>query len=144
MRSRSRDKSGELRAIVQWFVAAALMIVVVLTDALRMADELRPHVGDIIAFVPGRPAASAMQSPIAVVPIGTPPESPCVLEPRVMRALGGSLVIEAARPGDGPGYRVHWAGVRTSDSRSDCGATADLLLTPEEIAALSVAAGGQH
>ena len=59
-----------------------------------------------------------------------------------MHANGGSVVIEAREPRASFGYRVHWAGARSSDDGTDCGASADLLMNQEDIEVLAMAAGG--
>ena len=59
-----------------------------------------------------------------------------------MHANGGSVVIEAREPRASFGYRVHWAGVRSSNDGADCGASADLLMNMEDIEVLAMAAGG--
>lgn len=59
-----------------------------------------------------------------------------------MWASGGSLLIDAVRREPRLGYRVHWAGARTTDDAADCGTSAELLLGPTDIAALTFAAGG--
>jgi hypothetical protein len=55
---------------------------------------------------------------------------------------GGSLVVEARRMSSPPLYRVHWAGLRTSDGSGDCGSAADLVLSRSDLQKLANAAGG--
>jgi hypothetical protein len=59
-----------------------------------------------------------------------------------MHAGGGSVVIEARLPQTGSGYRVHWAGARSSEDPGNCGASADLMLSQADIEVLALAAGG--
>ena len=41
-----------------------------------------------------------------------------------------------------PGFRLHWAGARTSDPDGDCGSNADLFVDRSDLANLATAAGG--
>ena len=66
----------------------------------------------------------------------------CVLDVRTIHANGGSVIIEAREPRADFGYRVHWAGARSSDDGANCGSTADLLMNLEDIEVLAMAAGG--
>ena len=54
----------------------------------------------------------------------------CVMDVRTMHANGGSVIIEAREPRASFGYRVHWAGPRSSDDGTNCGSSADLLHEP--------------
>jgi hypothetical protein len=58
-----------------------------------------------------------------------------------MAADGGSLVVEE-RSNDHRMYRVHWAGQRTTDGPSDCGSSADLMLSRPNLQLLINAIGG--
>ena len=61
---------------------------------------------------------------------------------RTIHANGGSVIVESRVPGPGRGYRLHWAGARSSNNAaSDCGVSADLLLT---LATLDPAIGADH
>jgi hypothetical protein len=57
-----------------------------------------------------------------------------------MRMSGGSLIIEAVGADSRFAYRVHWAGGPTSDARTSCGTSAEVMLSPEEIGVLKMAA----
>ena len=59
-----------------------------------------------------------------------------------MHANGGSVIIEAREPRADFGYRVHWAGPRSSNDGTNCGSSADLLMNLEDIEVLAMAAGG--
>ena len=65
----------------------------------------------------------------------------CKLQPVVMASAGGSLVVER-RTNNSRTYLVHWAGQQTSDPASDCGTTADLLVSRTDLQLLSNAVGG--
>ena len=146
------DKSNDrYRALASLSVLAmiAAMLTVVIS---RLADHLRPRVGDIIAFdsrkvispdiviLPDASDSPGTESAIEVTPAGIPSTGTCLLNPRTMRRSGGSLIIEVATTGSKFPYRVHWAGGPTSDARTSCGISADLLLSPSEIGALKMAA----
>ena len=65
-----------------------------------------------------------------------------MLDVRTMHAGGGSVVMRSREPRAGFGYRVHWAGTHSSNDGADCGASADLLVSREDIELLAMAAGG--
>jgi hypothetical protein len=65
---------------------------------------------------------------------------PCVLDPRIMLASGGSIVIKAVQPKPNRSYRVDWAGSRTSDGGADCGPNGEFLLSQVDIVELKLAA----
>jgi hypothetical protein len=142
MRSTYHGESGHWLTTALTVVAVLLLAAVTLTDVWRLADRLRPQVGDIITFVPANPVKTAEQTSISVAAAGNLPAIPCTLDPDVLRASGGSLVIEARQLEPDVSYRVHWAGKRTSDSRTDCGRSAELLLRLEDVAVLRIAASG--
>ncbi|HUN41463.1 MAG TPA: hypothetical protein VMU81_14330 [Acetobacteraceae bacterium] len=139
MQSTDRRNSGQLYTILFQTVAAALAISVVITASLRLADALRPQNGDIIAFVPSTGGGVSIEATLVARRAGRSRSAFCILDPKVMQQSGGSLVIEAANLGGIHGYRVHWAGGRTS-AGADCGQSANLLLTPDDIAELLLAA----
>jgi hypothetical protein len=66
----------------------------------------------------------------------------CMLNPDVMAADGGSLVVEARRETSPPLYRLHWAGGRTDNSPADCGTSAELTVTRVDLQKLANSAGG--
>lgn len=128
------------------FVLLAIATVIVAATALtagllRLADNLGPQIGDIIAFpVAGTPSTSA--TVLMVDPIGASSRRRCALDVPVMQRSGGSLFIEAMQFKPDRRFQVHWAGSRTSDGQEDCGGSADLLLNHYQITTLVFAAGG--
>jgi hypothetical protein len=125
-------------------LAIATVIVTAITLAaglLRLADNLGPRIGDIIAF-PVTRIPSVSTTVIMVDPVGASSRRPCVLDVPVMQRSGGSLMIEAMQFKPDRRFRVHWAGSRTSDGQEDCGGSADLLLNHFQITTLVFAAGG--
>jgi hypothetical protein len=141
MKPTEDDKSNELYIALAGVGFVALILVLTIVSALRLADDLGPHIGDIIKFNPVKKISTDLQELITVTPDGHRTGAPCVLDPRTMRASGGSLVIEAVQPKPDARYRVDWAGVHTSDGQADCGAEAEFLLSQSDIVALLLVAG---
>jgi hypothetical protein len=135
------DKSNDLYDALVGMGLVGLILVVTIVSTLRLVDCLGPRIGDIITFNPAKKISPDGQASITVTPAGDLTAVPCVLDPRTMLASGGSLVIEATHPKPNPSYRVDWAGVHTSDGRTDCGAKAEFLLSQPDIVALMLAAG---
>nr|WP_294548934.1 hypothetical protein [uncultured Rhodopila sp.] len=119
--------------------AAALAAGLTLTLA-STRDGAMPKVGDIVVFAPGDPHGDDGNIRIAVHRPGLPG---CVLDLDAIRQTGGSLVVEARVLRPVPGFRLHWAGERTSNSAGgDCGNSADLFLGKGDLGSLATAAGG--
>ena len=124
-------------------------IVIMITGCLStflvlQLDEFRPKVGDIVAFKSGSEDTDMWQITIpatSVSAIGSPPAK-CSLDPNVMAATGGSLVVEGVEEKPSLQYRVHWAGSGTAKTTGDCGELASLLLSRTDLQRLANAAGG--
>jgi len=134
------SKSNGVGTLLLSMAAIALAGMVGTIGLIHKAGELGPAVGDIIAFDPLDPIN--IHSRIAAIPADDDPSVACVLDVRTMHAGSGSLVIEAREPRGQFAYRVHWAGPRSSDDNADCGSSADLLVSIEDVATLATAAGG--
>jgi hypothetical protein len=119
-----------------------IIITLVIMGLQRLDDALAPQIGDIISFKHERSIGPNAQERITARRVGRAPAVRCTLDERVLRASGGSIVIEALQSLPQPTYRVHWAGAHTSDGEADCGAVADLVLSRIEIVALMNAARG--
>lgn len=99
-----------------------------------------PAVGDMVTF--RSTGAGIDQDPMKVAFAAAPANRTCILSPQVMRADGGSLVVEAREsPAPAPLYRVHWAGVHTANGPADCGGQANLMLSANDLRALASATG---
>jgi hypothetical protein len=99
-----------------------------------------PVVGDMVTF--RSTGVGIDQDPLKVAFAAAPVERTCVLNPQVMRADGGSLVVEAREPkASTPLYRVHWAGEHTAKGAEDCGGQANLVLSANDLRALASATG---
>ena len=132
--------STSVGSILLSIAAVALAGAVGTVSLLQNVGELGPKVGDIITFDPARRAA-VDDKPQINAAAAAAPSAGCVLDLRTMHAGGGSFIVEAMQPGDRAGFRVHWAGQRTSSIR-DCGRSAELLLDQDDIEMLAMAAGG--
>jgi hypothetical protein len=114
------------------------------TFLVLQLDEFRPKVGDIVAFKPGSEDTDMWQITIpatSVSAIGSP-LAKCSLDPNIMAANGGSLVVEGVEEKPSLQYRVHWAGSGTAKTTGDCGESASLLLSRTDLQRLANAAGG--
>ena len=141
MRANDSKDSG-VGTILLSMAAIGLAGMVGTITLINQVGELGPKVGDIVAFEPQEPMSSDMKARVTAVYSGQHQGKSCVLDVRTMHHDGGSLIIEA-RQVKMPGVmQVHWAGRHSSDSNTDCGATADLLLGPDDLEVLAIAAGG--
>jgi hypothetical protein len=118
--------------------AGVLASALALSVILRLA-QTTPHVGDIVAFVPSSAARANEGAPLLV---HRQDQFGCVLDLNVLRRSGGSLIVEAQAGAGVGGFRVHWAGVRTSDDPGNCGSEAELTVDRLDLDALSLSAGG--
>jgi hypothetical protein len=133
---KSRDLFGTISTLGLLFTIAATSVV----SMLRIVEHLKPGVGDIIAFEPAKIVSNETEPQIEVRPAVTPNVSSCILDVRRMRRSNGSILIEATRPDPIFRYRVHWAGGPTSDAPTNCGESANLLLSEVQVTTLKMAA----
>jgi hypothetical protein len=99
-----------------------------------------PAVGDMVTF--SAKATGIDEDPMKVALAAAPADRTCVLSPDVMRAAGGSLVVEAREaPTAKSLYRVHWAGAHTAKGAEDCGGEANLVLSANDLRSLASATG---
>jgi hypothetical protein len=133
------------QAINAWvpLIAAAMVIVTgcVSTFLVLLLDEFRPKLGDMVVYRPGSQDTDLWQMALPAYPSSAETAPVCVLDPNVMAAEGGSLVVEA-RLTDANRYMVHWAGRATSAGATDCGAAADVWISRQDLQRLANAAGG--
>ncbi|HEY7580069.1 MAG TPA: hypothetical protein VH855_20975 [Acetobacteraceae bacterium] len=133
-------KSGE-RYSAFMVMAAVITEGILLMAGLRLADRRAPQTGDIIAL-PATRVPPVITASFAVRRAIAPDSMSCILDVETMQKSGGSLVVETSQFNPSRIFRVHWAGVQTSNNHDDCGRSADLLLNSNQIAALIFAAGG--
>jgi hypothetical protein len=131
--------TGEIArtAMLASLIAGLLVTGVVVVSAATTID-VGPKVGDILVFRPGASMPGDWEFTVATV---ASPVVMCRLRPAVMATGGGSLVVEE-RFHHPRTFRVHWAGVRTSDGTTDCGNSAELVLSGPDLQLLSNAVGG--
>jgi hypothetical protein len=130
-------------------VATILLTACLGIMSIMQLEQFGPQVGAIIVYRPGvvrmdlwHVSASAGDEVSPEPNGGARITRACTLSPSAMAEGGGSLVVEARRMSSPPIYRVHWAGLRTSDGRDDCGRNADLVLTRTDLQKLANTAGG--
>ena len=141
MRANDSNSSGA-GSVLLGIAAIALAGMVGTIGLIHQVGELGPKVGDIVAFDPLDPISRDMHARLPAMVAGDKPGVACVLDVRAMHTNGGSVIIEAREPQPSFGYRVHWAGARSSDDGTDCGSSADLFVSLEDVQTLAMAAGG--
>ena len=141
MRANEGNSPG-IGTVLLGLVAIALAGMAGTIGLINQVNELGPTVGDIVAFDPLDQMARDMTMRIDAIRADSRAGATCVLDVRAMHASGGSLIVEAREPGPGFGYRVHWAGARSSDGPQDCGSSAELLVKRMDVESLALAAGG--
>jgi hypothetical protein len=124
-------------ALLGCVLGALLASSVAVVTEVRTID-IGPKVGDILVFRPGAQVAADWEFPATAA--GQTAQT-CTLKPNVMLASGGSLVVEERLPGLRE-FHVHWAGARTNDGASNCGNSADLVVTEPDLQLLTNAVGG--
>jgi hypothetical protein len=134
-------KSGELYTALAVTVIVITAGILLTSGFLRLVDRLAPQIGDIIAF-PATRVPSISSASFAASRVIAPDSVSCILDVQIMQKSGGSLVVESRQLEPSRIFQVHWAGGRTSNDRDDCGGSADLLLSGNQISALIFAAGG--
>jgi hypothetical protein len=129
-------------SILTWLLAFSLCLWTCLLSLSEMS-QVGPDVGEIVTFDPGdgpkhweQPGIPARRALAAAANNG------CVLMPSVIASGGGSFVIEAKQLALPPVFVVHWSGPRTDDGARDCGRSADLTLSLNQLRALANVAGG--
>jgi hypothetical protein len=140
MRPHYERKLDEWQTLLTAVAAAGLLFVTIIVLSLRLATAMSAKTGDIIRLDPAEQPVSDSQARVLATVIGDAADKVCTLDLRVMELSGGSIVIDATQFAPVLAYRVHWAGVRTSDDTSDCGHSAELRVSADAIAALSMAA----
>ncbi len=119
----------------------AMMLVCMATVigmCLRLAQQLEPAVGDVADFSSHQVNGDVLPVTVTATEAG----HTCVLASDVMARSGGSFVIVARQPAGDASYLIHWAGAHTSNGATDCGNSADLLVSKTDLLGLASAAGG--
>jgi hypothetical protein len=114
------------------------------TFLVLQLDEFRPQVGDMVVFKPGSQDTDLWQMTIPATLLSSVGASvgTCSLDPNVMAADGGSLVVEGRVTEPSLQYTLHWAGARTSKPGASCGPDASVMVSRTDLQRLANAAGG--
>ena len=137
-------RNGTTAPTPLWAFGLVLVLGVTTIGMVRLAQQAGhwgPGVGDIVSFAAPGPALAPAVT-FAVARLAADGQETCRLDSTTMARGGGSLVVEAAAPGQRDGYRAHWAGGPTSTGADDCGRQAELVLSGSDLGALAAAAGG--
>lgn len=116
-----------------------MLLVLFAVNAIAGMVHPRAHIGDIVSFTPSEDKGGEDSTRLIVHRSN---QFVCVLDLRVLRHVGGSLVVEGQAAEATGSFRVHWAGQRTSSDNADCGTQADLILDGQELDILALGAGG--
>jgi hypothetical protein len=134
-----------IQAHYPYILIGGVLVVLATTLIAAAASFARitVQVGDIIAFEPD-PASMAANPliPAGRIAVHRPGQYGCILDLDTLRRDGGSLVAEARLASEGHSFRLHWAGIRTAPGSGDCGKSADLIINPDDLSRLAIAAGG--
>jgi hypothetical protein len=134
----SSETSLTAGTVLTFIAMILLCMAVVVGLCLRLAEMLEPTVGDIADF-------SSQHANQDVLPVNVTAKAAgrtCVLASDVMMRGGGSFVIVAQQSATDGAYLIHWAGSHTSNGASDCGSSADLLVSKRDLLGLAGASGG--
>ena len=131
--------TGEMaRTVVFASLIAALLASSVAMVSAATRIEIGPRVGDILVFRRGARMPTDWEFTVMSTAV---PAAPCSLRPDIMAVEGGSLVVEQ-RLQSPRAFQVHWAGIRTSAGVSDCGGSAELVVSYTDLQLLSNVVGG--
>jgi hypothetical protein len=145
---RNHDRSAEAEDNIWTVLPVALIVVLsvgILTMGVLKSFTFGPSVGDVIVFRPTPNTATnetLAHNDITAIMVNGAERRSCVLSPTTMGAEGGSLLVERSFSSGRPVFQAHWAGHHTSESSTDCGQSADLLIQPNDLLDLAGAAGG--
>lgn len=135
------SKSTGAGTILLGIAAVALAGMVGTITLIHQVGELGPRVGDIIAFDPLDSMSRDMHARVTATLVHSN-GGDCVLDVRAMHTNGGSVIIEQRDPSASLGYRIHWAGPRSANDGANCGSSAELLVSVDDLEVLAMAAGG--
>jgi hypothetical protein len=144
----SRNGAPNGSSLAAWLPVLAAMAIMVTgclsTFLVLQLDQFRPKLGDIVVFKPGSQDSDMWQMTIPATPASGMPDrvAGCSLDPNVMAANGGSLVVEGLQTEPSLQYRIHWSGAETAHADANCGASANLLVSRTDLQRLANAAGG--
>ncbi len=134
----SSESTPTAGTVLTFLAMMLICMATVIGMCLRLAQQLEPTVGDVADFS----SHQVNQDVVAVTVTATEAGHTCVLASDVMARSGGSFVIVARQPAAEASYLIHWAGAHTSNGATDCGSSADLLVSRSDLLGLVSAAGG--
>jgi hypothetical protein len=140
--SHDTKTGGSVVTVLLGVAAIALAGIAGTIGMVRAVGDLGPKLGDIVAFDPLETMSKDMKAQVPAIPVDSRPGVRCVLDVQTMHASGGSVVIESRLSPTGYGTRVHWAGARSAEGGTNCGSSADLLVSQDDLEVLAMAAGG--
>ncbi len=140
--SHDTKTGGSVLTVLLSVAAIALAGMAGTIGMVRAVGDLGPKLGDIVAFDPAETMSRDMKAQVPAIPVDGRPGASCVLDVQAMHTSGGSVVIESRPSPTGYGTRVHWAGARSAEGRTNCGSSADLMVSQDDIEVLAMAAGG--
>jgi hypothetical protein len=132
MTPRNESKQGGLSETLLCMGVVSLVATIGMLGLVRLANGMSPRIGDIMVLDPAANASIDAQTQIKATPVGQSATDPCILDMRLMRAVSGSLVIEAVESEQGSSYRVHWAGAHTSLGSAGLACPCKKILRREE------------
>jgi hypothetical protein len=132
--------SNDLFSTLSTLSLLAAIVAMSIVGMLRIVEHLKPGVGDIISFDRARIVPHDTETRIEVRPVGASDLASCILDISRIQQSSGSFIIEAIGPDPIFIYHVHWAGGPTSSAQTNCGESANLLLSAVQITTLKMAA----
>ncbi len=142
MKSGGTTTGARVATAVAVGLATLLASAIGVRVAVTLLSDMTPQVGTLIRFTPTSPPA-LVQVRVTTRRLATTvePARTCVLSAQVMKADGGSLIVEARDRRTSQAV-VHWAGARTAHGPGDCGHAATLQIGEADLRALAEAASG--
>jgi hypothetical protein len=135
----SDDATPPSATTVLTFIAMTVVCVgIVIGLCVRLAEQLEPSVGDIADFTMRHASQDVLPVNVTAQEAGRS----CELSSDVMVRGGGSFVIVGRQTVSDGAYLIHWAGSHTSNGASDCGSSADLLVSKRDLLGLAGTVGG--
>lgn len=138
MNSNPSETTPPVSTVLTFIAMTLVCMGIVIAMCIRLAAALEPGVGDIAEFVPGH----AAQDLVPVTVTARDGVRSCVLASEVIARDGGSFVVVGRDPAGDPAYLIHWVGPRTNVGATDCGASADLVVSKHDLLSLAGIAGG--
>jgi hypothetical protein len=142
MRSQGTNPGHRPGAVIAVCVICLLVSMIALRATMELAIGGAIEVGTLIRFSPARQRGLS-EVDVTATRLAGPgrPAGTCTLSAAEMKTYGGSLMVEADNRRTGE-VRAYWAGARTAPGAGNCGRTALLMLSADDVQALADAASG--